>query len=155
MTTSYKIINFNEAAGQITLRVDDLAPILVDLPIDDDGNLPTGELLAQYLSGFIPTWHFDRQEKLTKGIANANAILALVEPEPIVQPTTEQIANGMREDRDELLAASDWTQTLDAPFTETEKTAWVTYRQALRDLPLQSGFPQNIQWPMSPKNEPR
>jgi len=38
----------------------------------------------------------------------------------------------MRHQRDRLLAASDWTQTADAPV---DKQAWVTYRQALRDFP--------------------
>lgn len=38
----------------------------------------------------------------------------------------------MRLRRNELLAASDWTQTVDAPVN---KTAWAAYRQALRDFP--------------------
>lgn len=38
----------------------------------------------------------------------------------------------MRLHRDRLLAASDWTQTADAPV---DKTAWAAYRQALRDFP--------------------
>ena len=38
----------------------------------------------------------------------------------------------MRLRRDALLAASDWTQTADAPV---DKAAWAAYRQALRDFP--------------------
>ena len=38
----------------------------------------------------------------------------------------------MRSHRDRLLAESDWTMTSDAP---TDKDAWGTYRQALRDFP--------------------
>jgi hypothetical protein len=38
----------------------------------------------------------------------------------------------MRIHRDRLLAASDWTQTADAPVN---KVAWAAYRQALRDFP--------------------
>lgn len=38
----------------------------------------------------------------------------------------------MRHQRDRLLAASDWTQTADAPV---DKAAWAAYRQALRDFP--------------------
>lgn len=38
----------------------------------------------------------------------------------------------MRQHRDQLLADSDWTQTLDAPV---DREAWATYRQALRDFP--------------------
>lgn len=46
--------------------------------------------------------------------------------------TAQQWADGMRLHRDRLLAASDWTQTADAPV---DKAAWATYRQALRDFP--------------------
>ena len=41
----------------------------------------------------------------------------------------------LRKQRDDLLLESDWTHTADAPFTDAKKAEWVTYRQALRDLP--------------------
>jgi len=41
----------------------------------------------------------------------------------------------MRYQRNRLLAASDWTQTLDAPLTDEQRAAWATYRQQLRDAP--------------------
>ena len=41
----------------------------------------------------------------------------------------------MRWHRDAWLAASDWTQTLDAPLTDEQRAAWATYRQQLRDAP--------------------
>lgn len=47
--------------------------------------------------------------------------------------------------RDTLLAQCDWTQLPDVPL-ET-KTAWATYRQALRDITNQPGFPDVIEWP--------
>lgn len=49
--------------------------------------------------------------------------------------------------RDSLLAACDWTQVADAPVNQA---AWSTYRQALRDLPDQAGFPDNVTWPTAP-----
>lgn len=51
--------------------------------------------------------------------------------------------------RDRLLAACDWTQLPDVPI-ET-KSAWATYRQALRDVPQQAGFPTDIVWPEAPE----
>jgi hypothetical protein len=45
---------------------------------------------------------------------------------------TEWLVERMRLQRDRLLAASDWAMATDAP---TDKTAWATYRQALRDFP--------------------
>jgi hypothetical protein len=41
----------------------------------------------------------------------------------------------MRAQRDGWLAASDWTQTLDAPLTDEQRAAWAAYRQQLRDAP--------------------
>lgn len=54
----------------------------------------------------------------------------------------------MRSKRNQLLSDCDWTQVSDAP--EATKAAWGPYRQQLRDIPLQSGFPHNIVWPKKP-----
>lgn len=47
-----------------------------------------------------------------------------------------------RPQRDQLLAASDWTQLPDAPLTDDQRAAWRTYRQALRDLPETGDWPE-------------
>jgi hypothetical protein len=56
-------------------------------------------------------------------------------------------ADEARTQRDRLLAASDWTQVADAPV---DQVAWKEYRQALRDVPEQAGFPENVVWPEPP-----
>jgi hypothetical protein len=56
----------------------------------------------------------------------------------------------VRLQRNSFLLSCDWTQAADAPLTSTEKQAWATYRQALRDVPQQSGFPDSIDWPTAP-----
>jgi hypothetical protein len=53
--------------------------------------------------------------------------------------------------RNERLLKSDWTQLPDAPLTELQVTAWRTYRQELRDVPEQAGYPRNINWPVKPE----
>lgn len=50
--------------------------------------------------------------------------------------------------RDSSLRASDWTQLPDVPLAN--KAEWATYRQALRDVPQQSGYPQHVIWPQKP-----
>lgn len=45
------------------------------------------------------------------------------------------VDSAVREKRNALLAASDWTQSNDSPLTEQKKQEWAAYRQALRDLP--------------------
>jgi hypothetical protein len=72
-----------------------------------------------------------------------------------VQPITEQEqqaktnakAAELRNQRNHLISASDWTQLADSP---ADKAAWATYRQALRDIPQQEGFPSNVTWPTPP-----
>lgn len=49
--------------------------------------------------------------------------------------------------RDSRLADSDWTMLPDAP---TDKDAWAAYRQALRDVTKQTGFPNTVTWPTPP-----
>ena len=57
-------------------------------------------------------------------------------------------AKAVRADRNTKLAASDWTQLADSTVN---KTAWATYRQALRDVTGQEGFPWTITWPTQPE----
>ena len=53
-------------------------------------------------------------------------------------------AKSVRASRTEKLKDCDWTQIADST---ADKTAWATYRQALRDIPAQAGFPWTITWP--------
>ena len=62
------------------------------------------------------------------------------------QKDAEQ-AKSVRTQRDEKLKATDWTQVSDAPV---DKTVWATYRQALRDLTKETGFPWDMTWPTEP-----
>ena len=62
----------------------------------------------------------------------------------------ERQAVQIRMERNFKLAASDWTQIADAPIAPTDKTAWATYRQALRDISSQPGFPWTVEWPSAP-----
>lgn len=68
---------------------------------------------------------------------------------PPPPPTTEELAADVRAERNRLLAASDWTQLPDVP--EALRSAWAIYRQALRDIPQQSGFPASVVWPSKPE----
>ena len=55
----------------------------------------------------------------------------------------------LRAERDELLSQCDWTQMPDSPLTDTQKQAWATYRQSLRDLPSTVDI-NNITYPEKP-----
>ena len=52
--------------------------------------------------------------------------------------------------RDALLAETDFMMLPDYPLSEAKRQALTVYRQALRDVPVQSGFPRQIDWPVKP-----
>lgn len=68
-------------------------------------------------------------------------------------PDYEQMAADVRAKRDALLAASDYTQATDYPSTYAARTAWAEYRQQLRDVTKQAGFPVEVEWPTKPKSK--
>lgn len=66
----------------------------------------------------------------------------------VAPQSNEELAAMARSKRDALLTSCDWTQVSDAPV---DQLAWREYRQALRDVPEQSGFPLDIDWPVAPQ----
>jgi len=67
-------------------------------------------------------------------------------PEDIAARNEAQAAN-VRADRNRRLTDCDWTQLSDAPV---DPLPWQTYRQALRDVTEQAGFPSAVIWPEAP-----
>lgn len=68
------------------------------------------------------------------------------------QPSEEDaLAEKARSKRDLLLSETDWTQTLDAPITRECSESFRVYRQELRDITEQEGFPSSIKWPEKPE----
>ena len=60
------------------------------------------------------------------------------------------LARHIRAQRGTLLAQSDYVILPDAPYSDATQSAYRTYRQELRDLPAQAGFPNNVTWPAKP-----
>ena len=61
-----------------------------------------------------------------------------------------QKAAQVRRERNIKLTECDWTQLNDTPLDNAAKIQWTAYRQALRDVPSQAGFPHNVVWPTKP-----
>lgn len=68
-------------------------------------------------------------------------------PQSAVDQNLQNLAASVRAQRNQMLAETDWTQLPDSPVSAA---AWANYRQALRDVTAQQGFPENIQWPAKP-----
>ena len=74
--------------------------------------------------------------------------------EVITQQNKAQAQLDLRNYRGAMLDSSDWTQVPDSPLSDTKKTEWATYRQALRDLPPAYSNIENISevtWPTAPE----
>lgn len=57
----------------------------------------------------------------------------------------------IRKERNRLLSETDYTQMSDYYMSPEDKELWISFRQSLRDISLQSGFPWNVEWPTLPK----
>ena len=66
------------------------------------------------------------------------------------QQKYDEAAQPIIQTRNQLLSISDWTQIPNNPLTTDQQTAWATYRQELRDITAQSGYPFNVIWPTPP-----
>jgi homoserine dehydrogenase len=140
----YKIIAFNETTGQIVVKPENMSPLCVDLPIQNNKYLE-GLELDNYIRTFIPTGVSERP-KLIEKVTNKDAIAALVEVEKL--PREQQLYN-IRYNRNNLLYNTDWILAVpDSNITNEVKEAIKVYRQELRDITKQDIY--NIKWPVNP-----
>lgn len=86
--------------------------------------------------------------RLVAGAFVQDAQGAWSQPWSVEQLSLTDAERNIRSKRNALLAESDWTQVADAPV---DQSAWAAYRQALRDIPQQAGFPYNVTWPTEPE----
>jgi hypothetical protein len=96
-----------------------------------------GQWFTKYILG--PIFTDTIQDGVTTSAAEAEA-------EYKTRKDAEQAAN-VRTSRNDLLGKCDWTQIADST---ADKPVWATYRQALRDVTAQDGFPWNVTWPEQP-----
>lgn len=117
-------------------------------------NGPSDEFLAEQGAYKVNLWlpHNIDTEKLVPCdpyIENDWAYVVTVEPKTAEELAAdlEARAASVRAERNRRLADCDWTQLPDAP---TDHQAWASYRQQLRDVTNQPGFPLNVIWPEPP-----
>jgi hypothetical protein len=95
-----------------------------------------------------------RYEKVVESTPVKNEFGVFIQSWDIVPMSNEEKsevdswkADMVRKERNYKLMECDWTQLQDAPVNLQD---WVSYRNALRDLPSQNGFPWDITWPDKP-----
>ena len=113
------------------VKYTDLDNTQVKITLDDGREMFTGVKGATWL-------HAELNEWLESNIP---------EPWKTEQEMYDDASLSVRTKRDQLLLECDWTILPDAP---TDKEAWMIYRQQLRDITEQSGFPFNVIYPEKP-----
>ena len=90
---------------------------------------------------------WDEETKKHFGVTEVN----IPEPEvPPYVPTDEELADSIRRERDEKLEETDFFVMPDYPSDPKDLEEVKNYRQALRDITKQSGFPKEVTWPELP-----
>lgn len=105
-----------------------------------------GQTLDQIIEMYAPIPYWENSKKPVVPV-NPGTTGEITTPPPPPPPTPEELAQ--RRMKSEL-EASDWTQLPDVPMSDTLREEWRVYRQALRDVPNQPGYPDNIVWPTPP-----
>ena len=116
-----------------------------------------GKVYKKYVASNIDELYAEGERQAAENDANpANDIpkaLSSLSNDEAIQLRLDNYLTLLRDDRNQLLLESDWTQGADSPLDSSKKTEWQTYRQTLRDIT--SGISsvtdvENMNWPTPP-----
>lgn len=152
MEIQHKILQFDETTGQIRVNYyNDEFPRGFDVMVGVmDPNTQTyldQETIKERIDSFCPTEHFEVMSKI-KAAQIPDHVLELKNSIPSMASDPEYDARFFRNQR---LYESDWAVLPDNQLSDTARDAWLSYRQALRDLPTVEGWPTEIVWPVRPE----
>lgn len=118
-----------------------------------ENNKPAGSPTSKNKTGYVEytpyTKEFDDDQMQlidTYDSASNSVTQSIIER----SDKNEQVLKVLRAKRNELLDTCDWTQIPDNKLSDSKKTEWQTYRQALRDI---TKDPSNVTWPTPPSQE--
>ena len=100
-----------------------------------------GKWYTKHILGPVFVDTTDENGNVTTAIEHETAYKAMKDAEQ---------AKSVRQQRDEKLKESDWRVIKALESNTPQDFAWVAYRQALRDITIQAGFPWTIDWPTNP-----
>ena len=116
-----------------------------------------GKVYVKYVASNIDELYAEGERQAAENAANpqndAAKTLAGLTTSQAIQLRLDNYLTLLRDERNQLLLESDWTQGIDSPLDSSKKTEWQTYRQSLRDIT--SGISsvsdvENITWPTKP-----
>lgn len=122
------------------------------IEISHQSRTQRSNILRMWLRKFVaenPTlW---REKQINDNSGNLIAITIEEIPQPTEEEIAEQKAQSVRAQRDRLLSQTDYLVSGDYPLSDDDLAAVKVYRQALRDVPAQDGFPDSVVWPELPQ----
>ena len=143
MTTfTYKILRSNVELGvmEVLYERDGYDPVTVAAPLPRETET-LDELLTRYAP--IALWESATSAFQEVAVATQGELyLPAIDPSP-------DLATQVRAERDLRLLQTDWIYLPDVTPPQ-DIGAWEAYRQALRDVPQQVGFPEEVVWPTLP-----
>lgn len=116
-----------------------------------------GKVYKKYVASNIEELYAEGEKQAAENASNpTNEIakeLSALSNDEAIQLRLDNYLTLLRDDRNQLLLESDWTQGADSPLDSSKKTEWQTYRQTLRDIT--SGISsvtdvENVNWPTPP-----
>ena len=134
---TFKVINFYPEYGEI-----ELSNLLSDITFKMMLPIVDNKYVTSNISEITASDSYTEDRlKLAASAINISDVIALIDP--------EGLKFSLRIQRNKLLINSDWTQLPDVSLANVAD--WKTYRQTLRDISKQKGFPSEIVWPIAPQ----
>lgn len=126
---------------EVKYTCDGYKEIIVGVPLPT-----TNQLIEEVVGTYAPlSFWLDSEEKTYLKVCIGDS--GYVKTETFNEPSIE---DKVRSTRNVYLLNTDWTQLADVNLNETQKLGWAKYRQKLRDLPQEDGWPDKITWPSLP-----
>lgn len=123
-------------------------------PLEEDYIYVTRDKYSQKTENPSPNTA-KKYAELAEWCTNNNAMIVdqgdYYEAVPVPEPTEEELASIIRGNRDAKLSETDYLVVPDYPISEENLAEVKVYRQALRDITEQTGFPKDVIWPDLPK----
>lgn len=129
---------------------------LLSMYIQTETSIQEGSFLVEVVQSALPEYD-NLNEKLIESTPEFRdeqyfqkwEIVPLTDEEK--QTVLTKKKEELREQRNNLLKDTDWTQMRDTPLTEEKISLYASYRQSLRDVPQQPTFPYSVSWPQKPE----
>jgi hypothetical protein len=142
------IFYHNTATNELSLSIDAVRQAMphCSIPL---GTTVVGDFVAYNTSPVPTTSWFERAIEVAP-VNNQQVWQIETLPQAEQDALTAAKTVATRAERDQKLRDCDWTQLSDVALNAATAALWVTYRQALRDVPSQASFPWSINWPTAP-----